>query len=101
MPRNIFLIPCAWLVMGVGPGARAIHLPFLRAADRGENCARWGLRLQRARGGRSRKFEFLDDNVDGCRALGRTDIDAVYIFGSAQLHYDYGMRALRPANSVR
>ena len=42
-----------------------------------------------------RKFGFLEDGGDAVAALERTDIDVVYIFGSAQLHYEYGMLALR------
>jgi phosphoglycerate dehydrogenase-like enzyme/predicted dehydrogenase len=42
-----------------------------------------------------RKFGFLESTGDAIGALERSDTDAVYIFGSAQMHYEYGMKALK------
>ncbi|MEA3176964.1 MAG: D-3-phosphoglycerate dehydrogenase / 2-oxoglutarate reductase [Gammaproteobacteria bacterium] len=89
--------PVRVLVIGAGPAADAAHLPVLAGLrDRGEIvlvqvC---DIQCERAAAAR-RKFGFLQDSGEGIAALDRTDIDAVYIFGSAQLHFEYGMRALR------
>jgi phosphoglycerate dehydrogenase-like enzyme/predicted dehydrogenase len=91
------LRPVRVLVIGAGPAPDAIHLPVLAGLrDRGEIVLALVCDIQRERAAAARRrFGFLEDNSDGVAALGRTDIDAVYIFGSAQLHYEYGMRALR------
>jgi phosphoglycerate dehydrogenase-like enzyme/predicted dehydrogenase len=85
------------LVIGAGPAADWLHLPVLAGLrDRGEVVLVHVCDLQRARAAAARqKFKFLEDSGDAVAALERTDIDAVYIFGSAQLHYEYGMLALR------
>jgi phosphoglycerate dehydrogenase-like enzyme/predicted dehydrogenase len=85
------------LVIGAGPAADAVHLPILAGLrDRGEVVLALVCDIQRERAAAARrKYGFLEDSGDGGAALERTDIDAVYIFGSAQLHYEYGMLALR------
>jgi phosphoglycerate dehydrogenase-like enzyme/predicted dehydrogenase len=73
------------------------HLPALaQLRDRGEVLlvAVCDIDLQRALAARH-KFGFLEHGGDALAALQRKDIDAVYIFGSAQIHYEYGMIALR------
>ena len=73
------------------------HLPALaQLRDRGEVLlvAVCDIDLQRALAARG-KFGFLEHGGDALAALQRTDIDAVYIFGSAQIHYEYGMIALQ------
>jgi phosphoglycerate dehydrogenase-like enzyme/predicted dehydrogenase len=92
-----WLKPVRVLVIGAGPAPDAIHLPVLaRLRDRGDILLALVCDIQRARAKAARrKFGFLDDSGDAVAALERTDIDAVYIFGSAQLHYEYGMLALR------
>ena len=89
--------PVRALVIGAGPTPDAIHLPMLaQRRDRGEMVLALVCDIQRERAAAARrKFGFLQDSGDGIAALERTDIDAVYIFGGAQLHYEYGMRALR------
>ena len=89
--------PMRVLVIGAGPAPDAIHLPFLAALrDRGEVVLALVCDIQRERAAAARrKFGFLQDSGDGVAALERTDIDVVYIFASAQLHYEYGMLALR------
>jgi phosphoglycerate dehydrogenase-like enzyme/predicted dehydrogenase len=89
--------PLRALVIGAGPAPDAIHLPDLaRLRDRGDIVLALVCDIQRERAAAARrKFGFLEDSGDGVAALERTDIDAVYIFGSAQLHYEYGMLALR------
>jgi phosphoglycerate dehydrogenase-like enzyme/predicted dehydrogenase len=91
------LKPVRVLVIGAGPAPDAIHLPVLAGLrDRGEIVLALVCDIQRARAAAARrKFGFLEDSGDGVAALERTDIDAVYIFGSAQMHYEYGMLALR------
>jgi len=89
--------PLRVLVIGAGPAPDAIHLPFLAGLrDRGEIVLALVCDIQRERAAVARqKFGFLQDTGDAVAALGRTDIDAVYIFGSAQLHYECGMLTLR------
>jgi phosphoglycerate dehydrogenase-like enzyme/predicted dehydrogenase len=85
------------LVIGAGPASDWLHLPVLaRLRDRGEIELALVCDIQSARAAAAqRKFGFLEHSGDAVTALGRADIDAVYIFASAQLHYEYGMRALR------
>jgi phosphoglycerate dehydrogenase-like enzyme/predicted dehydrogenase len=47
-----------------------------------------------------RKFGFLETTTDAIGALERSDIDAVYIFGSAHMHFDFGMKALKSAKHL-
>ena len=91
------LKPVRVLVIGAGPAPDAIHLPVLaQLRDQGEIVLMLVCDIQHERAAAARrKFGFLQDGGDGIAALERTDIDAVYIFGSAQLHYEYGMLALR------
>jgi len=85
------------LVIGAGPAADALHLPVLaRLRDRGEVALTLVCDLQHERAAAARgKFGFQEDSGAAVAALERPDIDAVYIFGSAQLHYEYGRLALR------
>jgi len=94
--------PVRVLVIGAGPAADAVHLPVLAGLrDRGEIVLALVCDIQRERAAVARrKFGFLQVSGDGVAALEREDIDAVYIFGSAQLHYEYGMRALRQAKHL-
>src|SRR5579871_4849035 len=89
--------PTRVLVIGAGPAADALHLPVLAALrDHGEVVLTLVCDIQRERATAARrKFGFLADSGDAVAALERTDIDAVYIFASAQLHYEYGILALR------
>jgi phosphoglycerate dehydrogenase-like enzyme/predicted dehydrogenase len=89
--------PLRVLVIGAGPAPDAIHLPFLAGLrDRGELVLALVCDIQRERAAVARrKFGFLEDTGDAVAAIGRRDIEAVYIFGSAQLHYEYGMLTLR------
>jgi len=90
------LRPARVLVIGAGPAAEALHLPVLaKLRDRGAIVLASVCDIQHERAAAARrKFGFLEDGGDGVAALERTDIDVVYIFGSAQLHYEYGMLAL-------
>jgi phosphoglycerate dehydrogenase-like enzyme/predicted dehydrogenase len=88
--------PLRILVIGAGPAADWLHLPVLAGLrDRGQMVLVVVCDIQRARAAAARqKFGFLEDSGDAVAALERPDIDAVYIFGSAQLHYEYGLLAL-------
>jgi phosphoglycerate dehydrogenase-like enzyme/predicted dehydrogenase len=89
--------PIRVLVIGAGPMADFAHLPALaHLRDKGEVIlvVVCDIDPQRALAARH-KFGFLESSGDGLAALQRTDIDAVYIFGSAQLHYEYGMIGLQ------
>jgi predicted dehydrogenase len=89
--------PLRVLVIGAGPAADWLHMPVLAGLrDRGEIVLVLVCDIQHARAAAARrKFGFLQDSGEAVAALERADIDAVYILGSAQLHYEYGMRALR------
>ena len=88
--------PLRVLVIGAGPAAFSMHFPVMaRLRARGAItlaivCDMVPERAAMAR----RKFDFLEDSGDAATALARPDIDAVYIFASAQLHHDYGLKAL-------
>jgi phosphoglycerate dehydrogenase-like enzyme/predicted dehydrogenase len=90
-------LPIRVLVIGAGPAPNAIHLPVLaRMRDRGLLVLAHVCDIQRDRAAAARrKFGFLHDSGDAVAALERADLDAVYVFCSAQLHYEYGMLALR------
>jgi phosphoglycerate dehydrogenase-like enzyme/predicted dehydrogenase len=85
------------LVIGAGPTTMHEHLPVLaQLRDAGKIVLALVCDIDRARAAAARhKFGFLEDTGDGMAALQRGDIDAVYLFGSAQLHYEYGMLALQ------
>ena len=75
---------------------RCIFPVLARLRDKGEIVLALVCDLQIERAAEARRqFGFLQESGDGIAALHRSDIDAVYIFGSAQLHYEYGMTALR------
>jgi phosphoglycerate dehydrogenase-like enzyme/predicted dehydrogenase len=85
------------LVIGAGPAAVSMHLPELaRLRDAGEIVLTQvcDIDCERAAAAR-RQFRFLEESGDGLGALQRPDIDAVYIFASAQLHFEYGLAALQ------
>jgi phosphoglycerate dehydrogenase-like enzyme/predicted dehydrogenase len=88
--------PARILVIGAGPTTVHVHLPALaRLRDRGEVTLAVICDIDRTRAAVARqRFGFSEDSGDGLAALQRSDIDAVYIFGSAQLHYEYGLVAL-------
>src|ERR1700749_1641664 len=85
------------LVIGAGPTAMHEHLPVLaRLRDNGEIELTLICDIDRTRSAAARRrFRFREETGDGVGALQRADIDAVYIFGSAQLHHEYGLLALQ------
>jgi phosphoglycerate dehydrogenase-like enzyme/predicted dehydrogenase len=85
------------LVIGAGPTTSHEHLPVLaKLRDIGEIILALVCDIDRDRAAAARhKFGFLEQGGDGMAALLRTDIDVVYIFGSAQLHFEYGLLALQ------
>jgi phosphoglycerate dehydrogenase-like enzyme/predicted dehydrogenase len=89
--------PIRVLVIGAGPMADFAHLPALsRLRDKGDVILAVVCDIDPHRALAARhKFGFLESSGDGLASLQRTDIDAVYIFGSAQLHYEYGMIGLQ------
>jgi phosphoglycerate dehydrogenase-like enzyme/predicted dehydrogenase len=46
------------------------------------------------------QFGFREHSGDAVAALHRKDIDAVYIFASAQVHFEYGLLALKSAKHL-
>jgi phosphoglycerate dehydrogenase-like enzyme/predicted dehydrogenase len=91
------LRPIRALVIGAGPTTTFAHLPHLaQLRDRGDVALIHVCDIDRQRAAAARRdFGFLEDGGEALAVLSRQDIDAVYIFGSAQLHYEYGLAALR------
>jgi phosphoglycerate dehydrogenase-like enzyme/predicted dehydrogenase len=89
--------PLRVLVIGAGPAAVDMHLPVLaRLRDKREVELALVCDLQPERAGAARRrFGFGAQTGEGMPALARPDVDAVYVFGSAQLHFEYGLAALR------
>jgi phosphoglycerate dehydrogenase-like enzyme/predicted dehydrogenase len=85
------------LVVGAGETSTLMHLPVLaRLRDQGrlelvETC---DLRLDRAKAAMA-DFGFARRSGDAASALAEPDIDAVYVFADAWLHYDLGLAALK------
>src|SRR5215813_9574981 len=88
--------PLRALIIGAGGMAFHTHLPLLaKLRDEGHVALSIVCDVQRERAGEARKrFSFREDTADAMAALGRDDIDAVYIFGAAQMHHQYGLLAL-------
>lgn len=89
--------PVRALVIGAGPATNAMHLPVLaglRDTGKIELAVVCDLEHERSELARS-QFKFRESCGDAGGALRRADIDAVYIFGSAQMHYEYGLAALQ------
>jgi phosphoglycerate dehydrogenase-like enzyme/predicted dehydrogenase len=95
--RNHVNKPLRVLVIGAGPATTLFHMPALaRFRDSGHITLSVVCDIHRERAAAARnKFGFLEESGEASSALERPDIDAVYIFASAQLHHEYGMRALR------
>jgi phosphoglycerate dehydrogenase-like enzyme/predicted dehydrogenase len=89
--------PVRALVIGAGTTTVLMHLPVLaELRDKGHLVLALICDIERERAAAARrKFGFLEDSGDGVAGLARGDIDAVYIFGAAQLHYAYGLAALQ------
>jgi phosphoglycerate dehydrogenase-like enzyme/predicted dehydrogenase len=88
--------PLRVLVIGAGPAAVAMHLPELgRLAASGAVALAvvCDVQLERASAARQR-FGFQQETSDALAAIARTDIDLVYVFGSAQMHFELGLAAL-------
>ena len=84
------------LVIGASETAELLHLAVLvglrdrRRLDLVEIC---DLRTERAEAMRKR-FGFARASGDAAGAIGRSDVDAVYIFGGAKMHHALGLEAL-------
>ena len=89
--------PLRVLVIGAGPATVSMHLPELaRLRDAGKIVLTQICDIDHERAAAARRqFRFLEDGGDGMQALQRSDIESVYIFASAQLHYEYGLAALQ------
>jgi phosphoglycerate dehydrogenase-like enzyme/predicted dehydrogenase len=85
------------LVIGAGPMAQIAHLPALaQLRDEGKIALAVVCDLDQERTGHARrKFGFADSSGDALGCLKRSDVDVVYIFANAQIHYEYGLIALR------
>ena len=83
-------------MIGAGPAALHMHYPVLAALrDRGVLTLTLVCDLQADRATQARtQFGFKEDCGDAAAALARHDVDVVYIFGSAQLHFGMGLAAL-------
>jgi phosphoglycerate dehydrogenase-like enzyme/predicted dehydrogenase len=90
------MTPIRVAVIGAGPATIDLHLPVLaRLRDRGEILLIQICDLQPARAASAKKrFGFQEAAGNAGALLARTDIDAVYIFGSAQMHHSLGLAVL-------
>jgi phosphoglycerate dehydrogenase-like enzyme/predicted dehydrogenase len=90
------LPPLRVLVIGAGPTTVHAHLPVLgNLRDKGEIVLALICDINRERAAAARiQFGFKEQSGDALAAAAREDIDSVYIFGSAQMHYEYGLAAL-------
>lgn len=89
--------PVRALVIGAGATSELIHLPILaKLQSEGaiELVLICDLNDERARSAQA-KFSFGDRCGDAAAAVDRPDLDAVYVFGSAQMHMRFGLEALR------
>src|SRR5258705_9643795 len=88
--------PLRVLVIGAGGMATHRHLPLLaKLRDSGDIVLSVICDIQRQRAAEAKKrFGFSEETGDAIASLTRDDIDAVYIFGTAQIHYEYGLLAL-------
>ncbi len=89
--------PIRALVVGAGETSVLIHLPVLarlREAGRLELVEVCDLQGERAAAAQA-TFGFTRRGGDALYALGRADIDAVYLFGDARMHHDVGLAALK------
>jgi len=89
--------PVRALVIGAGVTSQLIHLPIL-AKLQSEGAIELALICdldeERARSAQT-KFFFRDRCGDAVAAVNRPDLDAVYVFGTAQMHMRFGSQALR------
>lgn len=97
MTVAIHPVPLRALVIGAGPAAVAMHLPALaRLRDAGELALPVVCDIDGARAAAAqRTFGFGVASGDALGELARSDIDVVYVFGSAQMHHELGLRALQ------
>jgi phosphoglycerate dehydrogenase-like enzyme/predicted dehydrogenase len=88
--------PLRALVVGASTTAALLHLPILaRLCNEGRICLDEICDIQRHRSLDAKaQFGFSRESGDVYAALRRRDIDIVYLFGSAQLHHEYGKAAL-------
>lgn len=95
--HEIVQAPLRALVIGAGPAAVQMHLPILAGLrDKGALTLMQVCDLQPERVAAARRnCGFLEGGADAAASLSRTDIDVVYIFASAQLHHQLGLRALQ------
>jgi len=96
LDRSSATHPLRVLVIGAGGMASHTHLPLLaKFRGSGEIVLSVVCDTQRERAAAAKKrFGFSEETADAVSALERSDIDAVYIFGSAQMHHEYGALAL-------
>jgi len=88
--------PLRVLVIGAGGMASHTHLPLLaklRDSGRVVLAVVCDIHPERAAAAKNR-FRFGEETADAAGALERSDIDAAYIFGSTQMHEEYGSLAL-------
>ena len=89
-------LPIRIAVIGAGETSQKIHLPALQSLSREGLFSLVALcdidrgRAQKVMG----QFGFAEYEHDAQKVLTRADIDAVYVFGTAQMHYTYAKEAL-------
>lgn len=94
--RKASVRPLRILVIGAGGMSQHTHLPILaaqRAKGRVALSVICDIQHDRASSAKER-FAFAEQSADAFSVIARDDIDAVYIFGMARMHYEYGLIAL-------
>jgi predicted dehydrogenase/phosphoglycerate dehydrogenase-like enzyme len=93
--------PVRALVIGAGPATVTMHLPVLAELRReGRLQLSVVCDIDATRAAAAQKFGFQQHSGDAIACLRNSDIDVVYIFASAQLHYEYGLLALESNKHV-
>jgi len=94
--------PPSVAVIGAGLHASKVHFPILSALQKeGKIVLKviCDLNLSAAQTAKE-AFGFEETSTSGNDVVGRSDIDAVYIFGTATMHYEYGLLALQNGKHV-
>jgi phosphoglycerate dehydrogenase-like enzyme/predicted dehydrogenase len=83
-------------VIGAGAMSQKIHLPIIKdLSDQKiyENIVLCDLNKEAAAMG-AKSFGFSEHTHNADDIFSRSDVDAVYVFGTAQMHYDFAKKAL-------
>ncbi len=89
-------------VIGTGSMAVKRHLPALKQLERENRCRLVivsDISIQAVQIA-AKKFEIAEFTTEPDSIFSRSDIDAVYVFASPEVHYEYGMAALKQGKHI-